>query len=333
MKRKIIFLISVFFISFCINFRNVNAENYSVLVTSTNATCYSNGFCGSELVNFNQFYTISDFTDNYAKDARFVYITTHIIVNYDSGVTGSFTDDRWLSDYTHLGYGLYLSHTYAGEQYCTLVTDSVGYQTWKCPLFSEEEGPQKYDVVNGIGIKLDYMFLAEHSVDFYFNKWWTFEVDDVLNAIEEGNVSITDNLEDISENQSQTNQKLDEMNDFLTDETAPDSDISSLGNVSGLLPAGPLDILLNIPFQFLSILTSSMSGTCVAMTGNFVFDTTITLPCFDDIIYDNLDTTLLNFISLIPSAFILIKYFKHLYKKVERAVSLETDSDDEWGAI
>lgn len=129
------------------------------------------------------------------------------------------------------------------------------------------------------------------------------------------------------------NKNVKETNDFLKDDTEPDSDISALGNVQGLLPPGPVDTLLNIPFTFLSIVSSSLSGTCVPLTGDFVFGSTLTIPCFGNLFYDNVPSALMVFINLIPSAFILINYFKHLYKKVDRAVSLQTTAEDEWGVI
>ena len=121
--------------------------------------------------------------------------------------------------------------------------------------------------------------------------------------------------------------------DFLKDDSAPDSDISVLGNVSGVLPPGPLDSLLNIPFKFLSVLTSSFSGTCVPISGTWVFDQTLTIPCFSEIFYDNVPAILMTFIDLVPATFLLIKYLKYLYKKVDRAASMESNSDDEWGVI
>lgn len=145
---------------------------------------------------------------------------------------------------------------------------------------------------------------------------------------------------ELVEQQQQTNEKLDELNktqkethDYLTDDTAPESDMSSLGNVQGLLPPGPVDSLLNIPFMFLSVIVSSFGSNCVPITGNWVFNTTLTIPCFGDMFYSNVPSALMIFIDLVPAIFILILYFKHLYKKVDRAVSMETTSDDEWGVI
>lgn len=158
-----------------------------------------------------------------------------------------------------------------------------------------------------------------------------------LNQLEinNSNQTIINQNQETNDKLDQTNEELGEMNDYIQDDTpasTEDVDLDSLGTVSGLLPAGPLDSLLNIPFTFLSVLTSSMSGTCVPITGTFVFDSTLSIPCFDSF-YDDVPDYLMNFINLIPAGFILIMYFKHLYKKIERAVSLETTVDDEWGVI
>lgn len=162
----------------------------------------------------------------------------------------------------------------------------------------------------------------------------------VSSFIEYGKQSCSNKLDDMNDKQDQTNSKLDDVNknindtnNFLKDNTEPDSDISALGNVQGLLPPGPVDTLLNIPFTFLSIVSSSLSGTCVPLTGDFVFGSTLTIPCFGNLFYNNVPAALMIFINLIPSAFILINYFKHLYKKVDRAVSLQTTAEDEWGVI
>lgn len=155
------------------------------------------------------------------------------------------------------------------------------------------------------------------------------------NTIISQNDVLIQNQQETNDKLDQTNEQLGEMNDYIQDDTpasTDDIDMDSLGTVSGLLPEGPVDSLLNIPFTFLSVLTSSMGGVCVPITGTFVFDSTLSIPCFDSF-YDEVPDYLMNFINLIPAGFILIMYFKHLYKKVERAVSLQTTTDDEWGVI
>lgn len=155
----------------------------------------------------------------------------------------------------------------------------------------------------------------------------------INNATNSINNNIDNSTNQINQNIDEMKQKQQETNDYLMDDTPPDSDISSLGNVQGLLPPGPVDSLLNIPFEFLSIVTSSLSGTCAPLSSKFVFDSELTYPCFSEMFYDKVPDGLMIFINIIPSAFILIFYFKHLYKKVDRAMSLESNSDDEWGVI
>ena len=140
-------------------------------------------------------------------------------------------------------------------------------------------------------------------------------------------------LDDLNSKQDKTNQELKDTKDFLTDDTEADVDVSSLATVTGILPAGPVDSLLNIPFKFLSVLSSSVSGTCSSVTMNWVFDSSLTLPCFSEQFYDDVPSAIMTFLSIVPCAFILITYFKHLYKKVDRAVSMNTTADDEWGVI
>lgn len=140
-------------------------------------------------------------------------------------------------------------------------------------------------------------------------------------------------INDLQEKEQEQLEQQKETNDYLMDDTEPSSDISSLGNVSGLLPPGPLDSLLNIPFKFLSVLTSSLGDVCVPLSGEFIEGATLTLPCFGDVFYSEVPDNLMIFINLIPSCFILINYFKHLYKKVERATSMNSSTDDEWGVI
>lgn len=147
-------------------------------------------------------------------------------------------------------------------------------------------------------------------------------------------------IDNQNKNQQETNERLDEINkgqqetnDFLKDDTPPEADISGLGNVQGLLPPGPVDSLLNIPFNFLSIVTSSFGGVCVPISGNFVLNQPLTIPCFGEMIYKEVPDGVMVFLELVPTTFMLITYFKHLYKKVSRAVSLETTGDDEWGVL
>lgn len=154
-----------------------------------------------------------------------------------------------------------------------------------------------------------------------------------INDLQKEQQKTNDKLDDLNTKQDKTNQELKDINDFISDDTEADVDVSSLATVTGLLPAGPVDSLLTIPLKFLSVLSSSFSGSCTPVTMNWVFDSQLTLPCFSDSFYNDVPSAIMTFLSIVPCAFILITYFKHLYKKVDRAVSMNTTADDEWGVI
>lgn len=145
--------------------------------------------------------------------------------------------------------------------------------------------------------------------------------------------SVNNNLGNVNNNLNNVNSSIKDTQNYLKDDTAPSADINVLGNVQGVLPEGPIDSLLNIPFKVLSILNSSFGGVCVPISGKFVFDSTLTIPCFSDLFYNNVPDSIMIFINVVPTAFILIAYLKNLYKRVDRALSLETSADDEWGGI
>lgn len=361
--KKIVLLISFFVISLCINFRNVNAYTLSKpasilrgnslnskldnvpILHSTNAWGYENyatDYFRSTSGGFSNNYYFGYNNLNLCSGGSAI-LTGHYVTwsGYNPGPFNGnpavYLEDRDNSVYNR----------------CSTITSNNG-NVIQFICYTEKANNINFNIqlqdvgyVNGNGNWSTYIGLAT-DLDVQCDVTPQDVVNAVNSAITNSQNAIINNqtqnkneiIDNQNQNQAQTNQKLDELqkeqeetNDFLTDDTPPNADISGLGNVSGLLPPGPLDSLLNIPFQFLSILTSSMSGTCVPLTGDFVWGSKITLPCFDEIIYGKVNSTLMNFISLIPASFILINYFKHLYKKVERAVSLETTSDDEWGCI
>ena len=317
--RKIVFLISFFIISLCVNFRNVSAltmsfdDNYFAYGSQFgNGTAYNwskNWYTGGTTQYFQLAFTITDYNNNFKG--------TSLMVQHEVCIPYAPTSISFDDTSAHNEYGSTVSGIRIEDIGICPTMGGINSRKYKITYYVST--PKDVPTSN---LFFGVVFKVTTAQSMYFRGNENFETTTKL-------VDPNDNSYLIEE----TNEKLDEINDYLTDDTPPDSDISGLGNVSGLLPPGPLDSLLNIPFQFLSILTSSMSGTCVPLTGDFVWGSKITLPCFDEIIYGKINSTLMNFISLIPASFILINYFKHLYKKVERAVSLESTSDDEWGCI
>lgn len=238
------------------------------------------------------------------------FINSTFIANYSSTTAGASCK---VGDYT----GSVYKAVYAINRNIRLA-DNFGIRLWGGTTFDYVT----WFKVNSVSV-YDYTPDVENSFQNIKNQQ---DLENKLNNLNNSQQETNSKLDDL-------NNKTSETNDFLKDDTAPNSDISALGNVQGLLPPGPVDSLLNIPFTFLSIVVSSLSGTCVPLTGDFVFGSTLSIPCFGDTFYNNVPPGLMIFINLIPSAFILIQYLKHLYKKVDRAVSLQTTTEDEWGVI
>jgi len=131
-------------------------------------------------------------------------------------------------------------------------------------------------------------------------------------------------------------QQTDEIrrgNDFLMDMTAPNVDVGQLSGATGWLPPGPLDSILNLPFTLMSVMISSLGGTCSPVTIPLPFvGQSLNIPCFTSVLDTNWTTFTHLFVGVIPSAFIFYAYFKRLYKKVSKATSMASTSEDQWGA-
>ena len=107
---------------------------------------------------------------------------------------------------------------------------------------------------------------------------------------------------------------------------------SNLGGISSLLPSGPIDSLLSIPINFLNRSINALNGTCSPFKTKYVFNQELEIPCFGEY-YESFPAASKILLDTIPSAILLVAYFKHLYKKVDRATSLQANSDDDWGVL
>jgi len=150
------------------------------------------------------------------------------------------------------------------------------------------------------------------------------------------NQSHADAQKQLEESKKQT-EAINETKDFITDTSEPSAgDIATSESLPsiGLLPAGPIDSILLLPLNIMNSISSSLGGSCSPITAPLPFvDQNLTFPCFGDTIYKGDFAPLVNILGGVASAFILFGYFKHLYKKVDRAVSLETTEEDEWGVL
>lgn len=173
----------------------------------------------------------------------------------------------------------------------------------------------------------------------------TVDNSDVVSSINQGNqqahqdaqASLAEQQKQTAEAEKQT-QIQDEQKNFVTDTSTPEvSDIANSNTIpsAGLLPDGPLDSILLLPVNILNSIIQSFGGTCKPVIAPlpFVGDQDLVFPCFSDTFYTGKFAPLATAIGGVASAFILYGYFKHLYKKVDRAVSMETTDEDEWGIL
>lgn len=99
-------------------------------------------------------------------------------------------------------------------------------------------------------------------------------------------------IDGVQQRQNQTNEKLDDVNDNLTDETAPQFDLSDLEVSSDT----PISDLITMPLTILNTLVQTLDGSCTNYTIPFFYDSTLTFPCFT--ISDYLGSTVTNYIDL-----------------------------------
>lgn len=170
-----------------------------------------------------------------------------------------------------------------------------------------------------------FLQLQKEQIDIaYYNVNFNYSVSNDPN---------TELLNDINNNQKDTNKKLDDVNKNLTDDTPPDT--TGLGNASGWLPAGPVDSILTLPLNVLNTIYTNLSKSCTAVTLPLPFvESSISLPC-GDTIYSHVDglSVLLNTIGLVLGSFLLYSYFIYLYNWVDKKVSLIESDREKWGAV
>lgn len=136
----------------------------------------------------------------------------------------------------------------------------------------------------------------------------------------------------IIDQNNQTNNKLDGIQDALTDSSQPNT--SDLENSAGWLPAGPVDSILNLPLTLFQSLLDNVGGSCspVSLPIPFV-NKSFDLPCFNALV-SQIGGFIVwwNSIGVIAGAFILYKYLIHLYKWVDNVTSMNTTNND-WGGV
>lgn len=143
----------------------------------------------------------------------------------------------------------------------------------------------------------------------------------------------------IINNGNATNDKLDDLNKNLTDESSPN--LNGLENSAGWLKPGPVDSIINLPLTLLNNLQTNLGNTCNPVNVKLPYvNKDINLPCISAIYkqINGLDSWFQG-IGLIAAAFILYRYFMYLYNRIDDTLSFRENNmqgyfdDSLWGGM
>lgn len=207
-----------------------------------------------------------------------------------------------------------------------------------------------------------YKWVIPSGQDLYqVSSYWNFKSSEASLLLDIRDVKITDNdnfyndsllvsngkAQDVIINQNQniinngnaTNQKLDDLNKNLTDESSPN--LNGLQNSAGWLKPGPVDSIVNLPLTLLNNLQTNLGNTCNPVTVKLPYvNKDINLPCISAIYkqINGLDTWFQG-IGVIAAAFILYRYFMYLYNRIDDTLSFRENNmqgyfdDSLWGGM
>lgn len=137
-----------------------------------------------------------------------------------------------------------------------------------------------------------------------------------------------------NQNQQQTNSKLDNIGDSITDDSLPDT--SGISGWASLLPAGPVDSIINMPLTILNSLLGKFNSSCTPVTLPIpLIGGTLTLPCFSSFMSQYFPNFSLvwNLVGGIGSVIILYAYLMNLYKWVDNVLTLRENTNNEWAEL
>lgn len=202
-----------------------------------------------------------------------------------------------------------------------------------------------------------------NAIDIYGNNKVSSEVletysyvgvSGIINFLRE-NIS-SGSLDNINQNQQQTNDKLDDVNQSLEDTNQSIQDtnnnimnsdspnVSGMTDLAGYLPPGPLDSVLNLPLSILNSLNTQLSSSCTPLSLTLPFvNLPLIIPCLNTIFNQISGLNILwQSLGLLFGALIMYQYLVYLYNWVDDVTSLhhnkarlfgaKSDSDN-WGRV
>lgn len=162
--------------------------------------------------------------------------------------------------------------------------------------------------------------------DMYITDTDNYTNDKILASQGKGQQVIINQNGQIIDNTNSTNQKLDDLNKNITDETSPN--LNGLQNSAGWLKPGPVDSIVNLPLTLLNNLQTNLGNTCNPVTVNLPYvNKDINLPCISAIYkqINGLDAWFQG-IGVIAAAFILYRYFMYLYNRIDDTLSFRENN-------
>lgn len=130
-------------------------------------------------------------------------------------------------------------------------------------------------------------------------------------------------------NQASTD-AINGLKDSLTDDSP--TDVSSLGNTIGWLPAGPIDSIINLPLSIFNSLNSALNSTCNPLHIPIPYvNKYLDIPCISTLIEEMGFKTFWNWVGTIASVVILYRYLLNLYKYYDDLTTLKANFISDFG--
>lgn len=326
---------------------------FFILIGNTNAETLSN--MSSAIIQNSSYTELKRCTDTYIctlyGSTNVRYINASFRHNFEVGQKYKFT--------TSLGYlfgktngSLDLNADYIGTHYLFLYASDGSEQRLSCST----DRIYNYDVTgpnvswDNVPVGYAVTFEREISCEFTANipaavigtsMGMTnagFTSGSVLLGVDAeliSNEGVIDIIDNQNQNQQQTNERLDNIDNHLTDlnnsinSTEGPSNVNQLVDIAGYFPAGPLDSLLTLPLSLLNSLNSALQTECNPVVINLPFvNKPITIPCISTI-YGQIHglNAFFESVGLIAGAFVLYYYFLYLRDYLEAIYTLDFASD------
>lgn len=180
-----------------------------------------------------------------------------------------------------------------------------------------------------INTNINQLSIGSYTTSDYTIGVWKHLYDSLVSVTSVDVVADTDST--IIEQNQQTNQKLDDINNSITNDSPVSMD--KLGNTAGWLPAGPVDSILNLPLSLMNSLSTSLNTQCSPLQINVPFiNTLVEIPCLSTI-FGQIEglPNFWSWVGAIASCLILYKYLLNLYAWVDNVLMLRLEMHEDFG--